>query len=197
MIPGAPHDPRARRVVSYSARRTGSARLHWANRRGHDDPASAPGHAPGYLRSPDALSRSAYCWACPLTRCTSWMADPFWSLSCPSKDQHRGARDPECVAISLYRQERQRSPTVNVGRMPLTLSDGLWQQCPTRVHGQAVGEAGRARSKTPVISQGFLQSGRWKVIQIAESGAVTRGQRGWPPRKRSALFHRMRMGYIG
>jgi hypothetical protein len=25
----------------------------------------------------------------------------------------------ECVAISLYRQEHQRSPTVNFGRMPL------------------------------------------------------------------------------
>lgn len=92
------------------------------------------------------------------------------------------------MAISLYRQEHQRSPTVNFGRMPLGYPHVLWQHCPTRLHGQAVGEEDQARSKTPIISQAFLQSGRWKVTRTAEVGVVTRGQRGCPSGKRSASF---------
>lgn len=63
-------------------------------------------------------------------------ARPFLVSIVPVEGSAPWRKGLECVAISLYRQERQRSPTVNFGRMPVgyRMSSGN----NARLHGQAV-----------------------------------------------------------
>src|SRR5262249_16643044 len=73
----------------------------------------------GMLRGIDGTPRSAYRRASPLPLRGNSTAFPSWSRSRPSLTSTPWRKGLECVAISLYRQQHQRFPTVNVGRMPL------------------------------------------------------------------------------